>query len=68
LELFRNIEKNPLKFIEAIPLSENLKDLITRMLKIDEKERISWPEIFKHPVITTPVVKASGGAKIKLIA
>jgi serine/threonine protein kinase len=50
-ELIRNIKKNcenNLKF--PMPVSDESKDLLRRMLTIDPKKRIEWSEFFDHPV------------------
>jgi len=47
--LYTKIKKMPLD----IPLtaSENIKNLLTQMLKINEDERISWRELYNHPAL-----------------
>ncbi|EGR30134.1 protein kinase domain protein [Ichthyophthirius multifiliis] len=32
-------------------ISEEVKNVIVRMLKYEEQDRISWDEIFKHPIL-----------------
>ena len=45
-----NFEKNNLKieFDKSIR-DENFKDLITKMIKLNPKNRINWEDYFKHP-------------------
>ncbi len=40
---------------EFPPVSEVLKDLIQKMLQYDEKNRLSWDEVFEHAVFKTNV-------------
>lgn len=48
-ELRKNILTTELQF-KLPQRSEKVKDLLKGMLTIDPKNRISWPEIFKHPI------------------
>lgn len=53
-DLVNNIEKNPnLKFSEEIKVSDEMKDMIRRMLIWEDEKRISWPEIFKTEMFKT---------------
>jgi serine/threonine protein kinase len=36
---------------KSINISANVKDFIERCLTIDPKQRISWSEIYDHPLI-----------------
>lgn len=47
-ELVKNIETKPL--IINPSLSAHTKDFITRCLKVHEKDRMSWDEVFLHPI------------------
>lgn len=49
--LFQNIKKIPLEFPSKPVRSQSIKDLLKQMLVVEDKERISWPEIFNHPLI-----------------
>ena len=48
-ELVQKIESIPLK-IKRKDLSKNTMDFITKCLQIQEKDRISWNQIFVHPI------------------
>ena len=48
VDLLNNIEKNPkLRFNEDIKVSEEMKEIIGKMLVWEDQKRISWPEVFK---------------------
>lgn len=49
LQLVRNIEKNPLN-IRRKDLSPETVDFLHRCLQLLERDRISWDEIFVHPI------------------
>lgn len=55
-DLRDNILKKPLEFGE-INRKPELKDLIRCMLKVKDDERISWPEIFEHPLFKEELPK-----------
>lgn len=50
-QLFQNIKKYPLEFPSKPVRSQSIKDLLKQMLVVEDKDRISWPEIFNHPLI-----------------
>lgn len=50
-QLFQNIKKIPLEFPSKPVRSQSIKDLLKQMLVVEDKDRISWPEIFNHPLI-----------------
>jgi Ca2+-binding EF-hand superfamily protein len=47
-ELVKNIETKPLKINEN--LKPETKDFISRCLEITEEKRMSWDEVFTHPI------------------
>lgn len=47
-ELVRNIEMKPL--VMSPSLRPETKDFLTRCLKVHEKDRMSWDEVFVHPI------------------
>lgn len=49
-ELINNIYTQPLTFPSNIKISELTKDFIRSCLEINEAERISWDQVFKHPI------------------
>ncbi|KAL4438313.1 hypothetical protein ABPG74_009736 [Tetrahymena malaccensis] len=51
LNLYKNIQKQPLVFPDQPMRSSKLKSLIKKMLQYHEKDRISWQEIFNHDLI-----------------
>lgn len=48
-DLTKNILTTELQF-KLPQRSERVKELLRGMLTIDPKNRISWPDIFKHPI------------------
>ena len=47
-ELIQNIQNKPLKINSK--LSDHTRSCIEAMLKLDEKDRISWDSLLRHPV------------------
>ena len=47
----RAVINKPVAFPYNCRIGANVRDLILRCLKLDEKDRISWKEIYKHPLI-----------------
>jgi len=52
IKLLDNIQKEPLTFPSSIKISDETKDLLKKMLAFDEESRLSWSDLFKHPLIT----------------
>ena len=48
---FKNVMKNPLEFPENNNVDPLMIDLIGRMLKKLESERISWADIAEHKIL-----------------
>jgi calcium-dependent protein kinase len=46
--LVKNIETKPLVIDSA--LKPTTRDFLEKTLKINEKERLSWDEVFLHPI------------------
>jgi len=57
IKLIENITSVTLSFPDLPKVSEETKELIRKMLYIEEDKRIGWPEMFKHPLITKSVKK-----------
>ena len=51
MNLYNNINSHNLKFPEMPKVSQQTKELIKKMLVPTEEGRISWPELFNHPLI-----------------
>lgn len=51
-QLYKNIKDIPLNFPETPVTSDLVKDMLRKMLMLEESERISWVELFKHPLIS----------------
>ncbi|CAK72388.1 unnamed protein product (macronuclear) [Paramecium tetraurelia] len=52
-QLVKNINTQPLQFYDSInQVSDNVKDLISKCLAIQEKDRYSWYDIFAHPLFS----------------
>ena len=49
--LLQNIKKMPLKFPDTPVRSLKVKELISSMLIVAEKDRISWEGVFNHDII-----------------
>ena len=43
-----------------VPISDDAKDLISRMLQVKPEDRISIPEVFKHPWLKMATQDAYG--------
>ena len=53
VELVKNINGKKLKFPRHINnISKVCEDVLRRMLTVDPKKRVSWPELFKHKITT----------------
>ncbi|KAM3128106.1 hypothetical protein pb186bvf_019807 [Paramecium bursaria] len=50
-EYERNLKKNQLEFDPQIPISEELRKLLIRMLEKDQYKRITFTEIYQNPLI-----------------
>lgn len=49
--LYKNIKSKPLRFAENTFISEETKDLLSRMLAFEESYRIDWKGILAHPAV-----------------
>ena len=49
-EILKKIKKYPPRFPETVEISEMSKDFVRKCLTIDPKKRISWAEIYEHPL------------------
>eukprot|EP01017_Pseudomicrothorax_dubius_P049512 TRINITY_DN9212_c0_g5_i2.p1 TRINITY_DN9212_c0_g5~~TRINITY_DN9212_c0_g5_i2.p1 ORF type:complete len:347 (-),score=110.78 TRINITY_DN9212_c0_g5_i2:109-1149(-) len=58
--LAKMIMSKPLNFKKEIPVSNEMKDLIYRCLRFHEHERLSWDDLFNHPVIQKCRFKSQG--------
>ena len=50
VDLLKNINTKPLQFPSDIKINSVLIDVIKRMLTPDVKKRISWSDLFTHPI------------------
>ena len=51
VDLIKNIHNKKLKFPRHINnISKTCEDVLRRMLTVDPRKRISWPELFKHKI------------------
>ncbi|CAD8149059.1 unnamed protein product [Paramecium octaurelia] len=48
---FENVQKQPISFPNKPVRSNGVKDLITRMLQLEENDRISWEEVFESQIL-----------------
>ncbi|KAK9905511.1 hypothetical protein WJX75_001206 [Coccomyxa subellipsoidea] len=51
-QLFQVVQTEPLRFPDEPQVSEDLKDLLSRMLHKNPRERITLPIVMKHPWVT----------------
>lgn len=50
-ELIQNISSQPLKFPDTVNTKAETRDLIQKMLQIEEDRRASWKEVYEHPAL-----------------
>ncbi len=50
VDLLKNINTKPLQFPSHIKINSVLMDVVKRMLTADVKKRISWNDLFSHPI------------------
>ena len=63
-DLLQKIDKNKINFdVEDVEISENLKDLIQKMLTPDPKKRIDWVDIYNHDVLNSSIKKSKENEK-----
>jgi len=55
-EMLNNIKKIPLEFPK--PISKETQDLLSKMLKIKEEDRLDWQSIAEHPALKNVQVHA----------
>eukprot|EP01016_Furgasonia_blochmanni_P008849 TRINITY_DN13651_c0_g1_i4.p1 TRINITY_DN13651_c0_g1~~TRINITY_DN13651_c0_g1_i4.p1 ORF type:complete len:340 (-),score=29.48 TRINITY_DN13651_c0_g1_i4:119-1138(-) len=53
-ELLSAVERQPLTFPESTQISEVYRNFLTRCLQIGEDQRMTWEELFSHPLFTEP--------------
>ena len=51
LRLLNKILNVPLVFPSNVTVRGDLQELLSRMMTIDEEKRISWDELFLHPLL-----------------
>jgi serine/threonine-protein kinase ULK/ATG1 len=49
--LYGNIKTKPLVFNKDKQLKDETKDLVAKMLKIKEEDRLSWEEVYEHEAL-----------------
>ena len=62
-DLFENIKKEPLKFPPKKDVDDKLKDLIGRMLNLDQDKRISLEQVLKHETMVNIDEKSESQVK-----
>jgi len=50
-QLYLNIKKQPLEFDAKPARSDAIKNLLRKMLVIEDKDRCSLPDLFEHDLI-----------------
>eukprot|EP01016_Furgasonia_blochmanni_P013714 TRINITY_DN1702_c0_g1_i2.p1 TRINITY_DN1702_c0_g1~~TRINITY_DN1702_c0_g1_i2.p1 ORF type:complete len:321 (+),score=113.56 TRINITY_DN1702_c0_g1_i2:158-1120(+) len=58
--LMNSIDTMPLKIPAYPAISDSFKDFLQRSLMKNEEERMSWEELFNHPVVTGVAASAGG--------
>lgn len=53
-DLLKQIKTKPLQFPQHIHRSDKVKDLLRGMLKVNEQDRMSWDDVFNHPLLQDP--------------
>lgn len=53
---FRDILSKNLHIPTSIQRSKDLIEIVKRMLEKDDKYRISWEELFEHPIISPAMI------------
>ncbi|PNW77250.1 hypothetical protein CHLRE_10g428650v5 [Chlamydomonas reinhardtii] len=51
-KLFQVVQNEPVKYPPDVPITEELKDLLARMLTKNPRERIGMSELMRHPWLT----------------
>ena len=51
IELLRNIDKYPLTFPNNVTIADSYKDLVTKLMQKEPKNRIDYKTLFVHPII-----------------
>jgi len=60
-ELFGAIVRNPTIQFPLVPqISDELKHLLTQMLQVDPKNRLTWAEFFSHPALDLKIQPPTG--------
>ena len=50
VDLLKLIKSKPVSFPPEIKINDTLKEVIKKMLVVDSKRRISWSDLFSHPI------------------
>jgi serine/threonine protein kinase len=50
VDLLKNINSKPLNFPSELKINSVLIDVLKKMLTPDVKKRISWNDLFSHPI------------------
>jgi len=59
--LYNNIKSKPLTFPKDV--SNETKDLLTKMLKVREEDRITWKGVYEHPALKKIDIKKEANQK-----
>ena len=50
VDLLKNINSKPLTFPSDVNINPVLMDVLKKMLTADVKKRITWNDLFSHPI------------------
>ncbi|KAL4449811.1 hypothetical protein ABPG74_008184 [Tetrahymena malaccensis] len=76
IQLYNNMKSEKIDFTKnGVAISSQLKDLLVRLLKFEREQRITWAQIYQHPIITnslkydnisTEIIQAPQASDIKM--
>ncbi|KAL4501609.1 hypothetical protein ABPG72_018660 [Tetrahymena utriculariae] len=67
VQLYNNMKEEKIDFNKnGVVISSQLKDLLVRLLKFDREQRISWAQIYQHPIVSKNLKNDNISAEIIL--
>ncbi|EAS06228.2 Serine/Threonine kinase domain protein (macronuclear) [Tetrahymena thermophila SB210] len=67
IQLYNNMKSEKIDFKKnGVVISSQLKDLIVRLLKYDREQRITWAQIYQHPIVSKNLKNDNISAEIIL--
>ena len=65
-ELIHSVKFAPILFYNSIPISNECRDLLEKLLQRDANLRMSWDEFFAHPFVYLPPVEPENNNNINI--